>query len=263
MGRYWRGWLIALAWLVPGAAAAQTLPGWEIGGEGYYYSYREPNLIHQIGPFAGVNTSYTYKVGTAFLTANGIFDVGYVNYKSNGTGNLNGLWNVVGDFRLLGGADLIRNDWFGVTPYTGLGVRLLYEWGGNRTTTTGAAGYDRLSRYFYIPVGLSFSFVAGNWVIRPTAEYDYLVKGQQTSYLSQAGANEDVNNTQNHGYGLRGTLLFETSLSRGRIAFGPFVRYWNIGESEPSFFTAGGVLFEGVEPHNKTLEAGATLRYRF
>src|SRR6266436_2945040 len=76
MSRHWRGWLVALAWLVPSAAAAQTLPGWEIGAEGYYYAYREPNLMHQTGPTAGVNASYTYKVGTAFLTANGIADVG-------------------------------------------------------------------------------------------------------------------------------------------------------------------------------------------
>src|SRR5712671_8165637 len=101
------------------AAAAQTLPGWEIGPEAYYYAYREPNLMHQIGPAVGVNASYTYKVGTAFLTANGIADVGYVNYKSDGTGNLNGKWDFTGDFRLLAGADVMRNDWFGVSPFTG------------------------------------------------------------------------------------------------------------------------------------------------
>ncbi|HEX9489518.1 MAG TPA: hypothetical protein VF930_04475 [Stellaceae bacterium] len=263
MGRDWRGWLVALAWLVPGAAAAQTLPGWEIGPEGYYYAYREPNLMHQIGPTGGVNASYTYKVGTAFLTANGIADVGYLNYKSNGTGNLNGVWDITGDLRLLAGADLIRNDWFGISPFTGLGYRVLYDVGRNRRTTTGAVAYDRLSQYFYIPVGLGFSFVAGNWILRPSAEYDYLVRGKQTSYLSQGGANADVSNTQTRGYGLRGTLLAETGTPWGRIAFGPFVRYWNIGESKPSFFTIAGVPFGGVEPHNKTLEAGATLRFRF
>jgi hypothetical protein len=263
MGRNWKGWLAVLACLVPGAAAAQTLPGWEIGGEGYYYSYREPDLMHQIGPFAGANASYTYKVGSAFLIGNGIFDLGYLNYKSNGTGNLNGKWDIAGDLRLLAGADLLRNEWFALSPYTGIGYRLLYDWGRNRTSTTGAVGYDRLSRYLYIPVGLSFSFVVGNWVLRPSAEYDYLVRGEQTSYLSQDGANGDVNNTQNHGYGLRGTLLFETGTAWGRIAFGPFVRYWNISDSGPAFFSIGNVLFEGIEPHNKTLEAGATLRLRF
>jgi len=263
MSRDWRGWLVALAWLVPGAAAAQTLPGWEIGPEAYYYAYREPNLMHQIGPAVGVNASYTYKVGTAFLTANGIADVGYVNYKSDGTGNLNGKWDFTGDFRLLAGADVIRNDWFGVSPFTGLGYRVLFDMWRNRATTTGAVGYDRLSQYFYIPVGLGFSFVAGNWILRPTAEYDYLVRGKQVSYLSQDGANGDLTNKQTHGYGLRGTLLAETGTPWGRIAFGPFVRYWNIGESKPAFVTFAGVPVEGFEPHNKTLEAGATLRFRF
>ncbi len=263
MSRNWRGWLVALVWLVPATAAAQTLPGWEIGPEGYYYAYREPNLIHQIGPYAGVNASYTYKVGIAFLTANAIADVGYLNYKSNGTGTLNGKWDFTGDFRLLGGADLISNESFGISPFTGLGYRLLFDMGRNRTTSTGAIAYDRLSQYFYVPVGLAFSFVAGNWILRPTAEYDYLVRGKQISYLSQAGASGDVGNRQTHGYALRGTLLAETGTPWGRIAFGPFVRYWNIGESKPAFFTIAGVPFEGFEPHNTTLEAGATLRFHF
>ena len=261
MGRTSRAWLAALglAWLAPGVATAQTREGWELGPEGYYYAYREPNFIHQIGGFAGINTSYTYKIGPAFLTGNGIFDLGYLNYKSNGTGNLNGKVNAVGDFRVLAGVDLMQNEWFGVSPFTGLGYRMLYEWGGGRTTTTGAVGYDRFSQYFYIPVGLGFSFALGGWVIRPSAEYDFLVRGQQTSYLSQVGAIGDTKNQQNHGYGLRATLLFE----QGAVAFGPFVRYWDIGESKPAFFSQGGVEFEGIEPHNKTLEAGATLRFRF
>jgi len=261
MSRTSRAWLAALglAWLAPGVATAQTREGWELGPEGYYYSYREPNVMHQIGGFAGINTSYTYKVGPAFLIGNGIFDVGYLNYKSDGTGNLNGKWNVVGDFRVLAGADMLHFDWWGVSPFTGLGYRMLYEWWGNRTTTTGAVGYDRFSQYFYIPAGLGFSFTAGSWFIRPSIEYDFLVRGQQTSYLSQAGANGDVKNQQNHGYGLRGTLLFE----HGAVAFGPFVRYWDIGASKPAFFNQGGAEFVGIEPHNTTLEAGATLRFRF
>lgn len=257
MGRTSRAWLAALglAWLAPAVATAQTREGWELGPEGYYYAYREPNAMHQIGGFAGVNTGYTYKIGPAFLTGNGIFDVGYLNYKSDGTGNLNGKWNVVGDFRVLAGVDLMQNEWFGVSPYTGFGYRFLYEWGSGRTTTTGAVAYDRLSQYFYIPAGLGFSFAAAGWVIRPSAEYDFLVRGKQISYFSQVGGS-DLTNQQNHGYGLRGTLLFE----RGAIAFGPFVRYWDIGESKLSVIAPG---VGGIEPHNKTLEAGATLRFRF
>src|SRR6266852_9336325 len=83
------------------------------------------------------------------------------------------------------------------------------------------------------------------------------------TYLSQDGANGDLTNKQTHGYGLRGTLLAETGTPWGRIAFGPFVRYWNIGESKPAFVTFAGVPVEGFEPHNKTLEAGATLRFHF
>jgi hypothetical protein len=263
MGRFSRGWLVALVCLAPGAAAAQTLPGWEFGIEGYHYTYREPNFVVQSGPSGGFSASYTYKVGAAFLKTEGTADAGYLNYKSNGTGTLNGIWDATGDFRLLAGADVMRNDWFGVSPFIGVGYRVLYDWSGNRTTSTGAVGYDRLSQYLYIPVGLGFSFVAGDWILRPSAEFDYLIRGEQTSYVSQAGANGDLTNRQNNGYGLRAALLAETGTSVGRIGFGPFVRYWKIKDSEPNVFTAGGVQFVGIEPANNTLEIGATLRWRF
>jgi hypothetical protein len=263
MSRFWRGCLVALAWLAPGAAVAQTLPGWEIGIEGYHYTYREPNFVVQSGPSAGFSAIYTYKVGTAFLKAEGFADAGYLNYKSNGTGTLKGIWDATGDFRLLAGADVMRNEWFAMSPFIGAGYRVLYDWWGNRTTSTGAVGYDRLSQYLYIPVGVGFSFAAGDWILRPSAEFDWLVRGRQTSYVTQAGADGDLTNTQNNGYGLRAALLAETGTSAGRIGFGPFVRYWKIKDSDPGLFTAGGVLFEGIEPANSTLEIGATLRLRF
>lgn len=263
IGRPCKGWLIALSWLLPATAAAETLPGFEIGPEAYYYAYREPNFANQIGPYLAANGSYTWTVGSAFLTTNVIGGVGYLNYKSNGTGRLNGKWDFTGDFRVLGGADWLLFDGFYVSPYVGFGYRVLFDQGRDLTTTTGSQAYDRLSQYFYLPIGLGFSVRTGDWVLRPSAEYDLFLNGKQTSYFAALGANGDVTNKQTHGYGARATFLAEAPVSWGRIAFGPFVRYWNIGDSEPKIFTVSGVAFEGTEPHNNTLEAGMTVRFRF
>lgn len=263
MRRTWMAWLAALAGLMPAPAIAQTVPGWSIGPEAYWYTYREvPSLVYQWGPFAGVNGGYTYKIERYFIAVEGYIDVGYVDYKSNvptpalpnGSGRLNGLWNYKGEFRTLLGADF-GHPGFYVSPYTGFGYRVLFEKGDGRVSTTGALSYDRLSQYFYVPFGIGTSFAAGSWVLRPTVEYDLFVAGIQESYLSQAGL-VDVRNDQKEGYGARASFLMETGTSWGRIAFGPFFRWWDIHESR----TALGVL---VEPKNNTIEAGMTLRFLF
>lgn len=266
MYRGWLAWVVAAAWLLPGAAAAQILPGFEVGPEAYYYVYREPNFVVQTGPFVGVNGSYSFKLTPWFITLNGIADIGYLNYKSGGSGRINGLWNFKGDLRALFGGDAHLADTVFLSPYTGIGYRVLFESGNGRTSNFQGVtffDYDRVSHYIYVPFGAGLSFWVGNWVWRPGVEYDLFVHGVQVSYLSQAGADQNITNQQTSGYGARAEFLFQAPPSWGGLSFGPFVRYWNIGDSKPSFFTAGGVAFVGIEPHNNTLEAGATARFHF
>jgi len=61
MRRTWMAWLAAMAGLIPASAIAQTPPGWSIGPEAYYYSYREPALDFQWGYFGGIDAGYNYK----------------------------------------------------------------------------------------------------------------------------------------------------------------------------------------------------------
>ena len=264
MTQRWRRLLAAMPFcLISGAAAAQTPSGFEIGPEVYSYAYREPNFVAQTGPYVGVNGSYTHSFGPWFVTGNVIAGIGYLDYSSTGTGRIHGIWNYTADLRGLVGRDLPLGAWV-ASPYIGIGYRLLFDQAGGRNSTTGAAGYDRLSQYFYIPLGVSLGIAAGDWVFRPSAEYDLFIHGIQTSYVSEVGFDNDPVNQQTHGYGVRAAFLAETRTSWGNIAFGPFFRYWNIGRSQNATLSLGGTpAFTVFEPANNTVEAGATLRWRF
>lgn len=270
MVQRWRTLLAALLFfVVPGVAAAQTRSGFEIGPELYYYWYREPNFVTQHGPFAGVNASYTFKPGNLFLTLGGDAAIGVIDYKS-ASGRLNGIGNYKAEPRVLVGADQPLFQTLYVSPYTGLGYRLLYESQSGRTTDRNFAAYDRLSQYFYVPLGLRFSMRVGDWVLRPSAEYDWFIRGIQESYISGLAAapgivaQGDATNRQNSGYGARAELLVDAPQSWGRLSFGPFIRWWVVGASRPTTVAAtGGAVIIATEPHNNTLEAGATVRWHF
>ena len=268
----WRTLLVAIFGLLPGVAAAQTERGFEVGPELYYYAYREPNFISQIGGFAGVDAKYTFKFATWFVTLNGNADIGFVDYKSSASGRLDGIGNYKGELRALVGDDLLLSEAGRVyaSPYAGVGYRILYEPQSGRTTTLGFAAYDRLSQYFYLPFGVRFGIPAGDWLLRPSIEYDLFLHGIQKSYISGLSAapgivaQGDATNQQHSGYGLRGEFLVEAPMSRPRIAFGPFVRWWRIGTSHPTTIAAtGGAVIIATEPNNNTLEAGATVHFRF
>jgi hypothetical protein len=258
----WGGVVAAALW--PAAAMAQTMPGFEIGPELYYYSYREPNFVAQTGPYIGANASYTWVTGGWFFTGNLIADLGYLNYSSNGTGKTTGIWNFTGDLRALAGHDFAVLPSTVASPFTGIGYRILFDQAGGRSTSTGAVGYDRLSRYLYLPIGLALGITTGDWVLRPSVEYDFLIQGAQTSYLTEAGFDNDPTNKQRNGYGLRAAFLAETATSWGRLSFGPFIRYWNIRSSDTAALNfAGAPRFTVFEPANNTIEAGATARLHF
>src|SRR5580658_9257225 len=108
-------------------AAAQTPPGWTVGGavDGYY-SYKEqttsdPQFVSQFGPFAGVDLGYTWKVDSWSFRAEGNLALGYLDYRSSQTGTLQGLYNVEGEARTLAGDDLPVTGTLYVSPFAGLG----------------------------------------------------------------------------------------------------------------------------------------------
>ena len=79
------------------------------------------------------------------------------------------------------------------TPIIGLGYRWLYDDSGGETSSTRALGYDRQSQYLYIPVGGIFDFGED---IKIKSQFNYLIAGRQTSYLSDIAGFSDVENDQ-------------------------------------------------------------------
>ncbi len=252
---------------VPAAASgngAKISDSFEIGVEGTYYQYREPDFAKLQGYGFGLEATYTYNWRNYFLKANAIGDYYDLNYSSNGTGSDNGIADYKGDFRGLFGYNFHFNKKMTLSPYVGLGYRILFDAEGEKITNVGASGYDRRSQYFYAPIGTGFGFHVGNWGLSTFGEFDYLIQGYQTSYLSDDGFDNNLSNTQNSGYGIRGNFLVTPPIDFFDFTFGPYARYWHIDASDFQPLYQGGVqVGTGQEPNNNTLEVGleATLTF--
>jgi hypothetical protein len=234
--------------------------------EGYYYDYQEPDYdVDMVGPFLSFDISYTFRdadlFGGAFVTLDANNGVGVMDYSSPSSGSNGGELNYKGDYRVLAGWDMWVNDAIDIAPYTGFGYRMLFDEGRGTVTTTGAVGYNRLSKYAYLPVGVNMGFRSGNWTWRPSFEYDFLLTGYQRSGFKDLGYDHDVINKQTKGYGIRGALMAETKTGFGLMSFGPFVRYWNIDDSERENVQRGGtVIGSAIEPKNETVETGVAFQ---
>ena len=236
----------------------------ELGVEGEYYQYREPTLDNMTGPGGGINLQDTLSIGSYFLRANVILDYFDLKYTSNGTGSDNSNSNYLQDYRFMfGGTIPISHEEY-LQPYIGFGYRVLFDAGQGSVTNTGAYGYDRRSEYLYIPIGLGARFHLGGWGLLPTVEYDYFIEGYQTTSLTDLGADNDLTNKQNNGYGVRADFMVEPPINFYHFAIGPYFRYWNISNSVPETIYYGGVATEtGIEPTNNTTEIGIRASVKF
>ena len=131
--------------------------------------------------------------------------------------------------------------------YAGLGYRHLYDY----LSDGGANGYDRLNQLLYIPVGYILNNKDGS---AAKFQFNYLIEGKQTSYLSQMSINgggyADLENTQKNGWGL--DLSYTPKESNWEI----FAKYWNIDDSTINTATGSRNSTRGLEPHNVTYEIG-------
>jgi hypothetical protein len=243
------------------AASLATRPGWEAGGQFSDYRYQEPNPVIPGQPVKvrgsriGLAGARTYTAGTWFFKGDARYSYGELQYQGSGTKDQvpDSILEVRGVF----GLDLFPGGGVSLSPYAGLGFRYLYD-NLRGTTSTGAAGYRRYSTYLYAPLGLTSRFSAGDqWVITPTVEYDYFIKGKQVSMLTDASLGYvDAYNTQKRGHGFRLSVMAE----KNRWAFGPWWHYWNIDNSDSVSISSTQT---GFEPKNWTREAGVEVRYRF
>jgi hypothetical protein len=249
------------------AAPPNTLTfSWAPGVEVHHQSYREPSLaVSEDGWFGGLTLDARAVYNAWQLRGEAQLAYGRMDYS--GSGNINGIDDLQAEFRVLAAYALTFNSRGDqATPYVGYGYRYLGDYVGGKTSSTGAVGYDRVSQYHYIPIGLETRFgLAPGWSVKPRAEYDYFIHGTQDSYLSQAVRGlGDLHNGQTSGYGIRGSITAETYFGATPVEFGPFVRYWHIDQSDtqPVVFrgiTVGG----GFEPDNHTTEVGFGVKVWF
>jgi len=246
----------------PSPNALLPVHSFDIGLEAFYKEYKEPDVMNEKGMMYGIGLAYTYHDKVMFK-ASLLVAYGEVDYENSG--KLDGIPNQHWELRGLLGYDFAIDPTFTITPYIGLGYRVLRDDSSGMITSTGARGYNRESNYFYSPVGVSIiKVLPEGWTFAAEAEFNYLWYGKQYSDLS--GANPlypDVDNQQDQGYGIRGAIRIEKKFTYTSILFEPFIRYWHISQSDDTIFSAGGTIYRGYEPKNETTEIGAKVGIKF
>jgi len=234
-----------------------TRRGWEIGGQLSDYRYEEPSIGAKIwGGRVGVTGAYTYaSAGRWFFKVDGRYSYGSLKYEGSGTAD--SIPDSIVETRAVIGKDFLPRSGISLSPFAGIGYRYLYN-DLRGTTSTGAAGYQRYSHYWYAPLGLTSRIrLSGQWVIAPTIEYDYFIRGEQITQFRDLGVGyDDATNTQKKGYGYRFSVMAE----KGSWSFGPWMHYWSIEDSD---IVSIGFGVRGLEPKNETREYGFELKYRF
>lgn len=241
----------------------KTRDGIEVGLQSYWYKYEE----EVNNAFFMSNTGYKYGLSATgiktlgddyYMIADARYATGDVKYSSaSGEG-------YVADNRyemrlLFGNEALVEN--YLLASYFGIGYRRL----DNDLRDFGSGGYRRTSQYLYIPIGVTHRFLVDRVSrLSTNIEYDYFIKGEQKSYLSDVNAwyaavYGDPVDKQKHGYGVRINSAYE----KQDWSIGAFFNYWHIGDSEKSYYTDGIDLYYAYEPKNDTKEIGLEIKYRF
>jgi hypothetical protein len=191
----------------------------------------------------------------------GIFSYGKLDYDGAtliGTQlNVDNIPNYLYELRGLIGIDLPVKASY-ITAFTGIGYRYLND----NISKESAGGYDRESNYLYSPIGMKLTAPLENdWSFGATAEFDIFWDGTQKSHLSDVDSDfNDLKNDQDKGYGFRGSVNFQKKLNYFWIEIEPFIRYWNIKQSDSEVLKLNGIpQFDVVEPRNHSTEFGIML----
>lgn len=241
----------------------KTRDGFELGVQSYWYKYEE----EVNGAFFMSNTGTKYGLSATatktldndyYLKADARYATGDVEYESaSGTGDVS---DKMYEIRMLAGNEAIVENYL-LSSYTGIGYRRL----DNDLRDLGSGGYRRTSEYLYIPIGVTHRFLFNDISrISSSIEYDYFIKGEQKSYLSDvspsyAAVYGDPVNKQKHGYGVRVNTAYEQDY----WSIGAFFNYWHIGDSEVNQYVYFPYIYSFVEPKNDTKEIGVELKVRF
>ena len=238
------------------ASAAEMKETYNLNGEAmffdwHYSHYEEPGLMTVQSRFP-----FSFSVGFRDET----------NIRSPQGNRSSGVsWNIEGAYGLItydgsGTYDhsyykLLFEGYYSLSGafFGGIGYRRLFDDFGPGSTSTSARTFDRMSEYFYVPLGYNIRNADGSNL---KLQYNVIIKGQQTSYTSQVPGNlTDLVNDQNEGFG------FDVSYANPEGSWEVYYRHWSIEKSEISpRATIAGISY-GYEPKNKISEIG--VRYCF
>jgi len=258
------------------AARKQSI---EIGTEISYFKYKEPGVMQEKGIMYGIFADYTMHSGSPvalesfgdiidqyinnyYFGIDGLFKYGQVDYSSGSTGSIDNINDFMFEITGKAGYEIALNENTVLVPYTGVGYRYLNDDSGGKLSTTGAAGYERESNYVYIPFGFETNtLLADGWSWGFGAEYDLFVGGKQKSHLEDVSSSlSTVENDQDSGYGVRGSIKIAKQSEKINWMVEPFVRYWNVDNSSTAVVTCGGTpCAVGYEPANESLDYGVRI----
>ena len=207
-------------------------------------------FMSQDGWMIGINSnSESYDSGSYFGFKNR-FAYGQVDYTSAGTGTMTGIPDYQLESTLYFGIPTEGTN-SRTTFFSGLGGRYLLNASGLKLSSTGHSGYDRESRYVYLPIGVNHE--RGSWEFR--GEYLYFLYGQQTSKISQVSANfSDITNDQEDGSGIKLTAKYYSDKNFG---YELYMDYWDIADSKLD------VSGNFMEPRNTTSETGLRVFWNY
>lgn len=244
---------------------------YELGTYASYFRYREPGVMEEKGALGGLFGAVTVRpqdipmYWPEMYRFEGYFGFGQVDYTSGQSGTLDGIDEFMVEARYFAGYDFYAGTDLRVTPYVGLGYRYLRDDSAGMQSSTGAYGYKRESNYFYLPLGVEFTqSLSAGWEVGLTLEFDVLLGGQQKSHLNDVDpAYGLAKNDQEKGYGARGSIRVVRQSERFDVLFEPYVRWWEVDDSEITVACGPGACLVGYEPKNDSLEAGAKIGFSF
>lgn len=235
---------------------------WRLGMEAFYDHYREPDAdVTTDAKYLALTAAYDYYAagrGKGWYTGAEL-RAAFGESEYEGSGTLKSVPEQEYEARWKLGYSYASNgaQW---VPYGGLGARYYRDDLKGEVTSTGQQGYDRNILQFYLPVGVDIRSRYRDWDITTNLEYDQLLAGWVSSRLGTIPGYDNMTNHQDSGYGLRASVMFAQDAGNGMgYEFGPFIRWWDIDDSDVNEQAAGAFL----EPQNTRLQAGAALKLRF
>ena len=124
-------------------------------------------------------------------------------------------------------------------------------------------------RVALLPVGVEMALPANDWEVRLNGECDIFIHGWQTSYYGQVPTGSpgvvypNLTNHQTRGFGLRGGVSLIKKTGGLNFLISPYIRYWNIKESQTNIASNEFGTLTGYEPANTSTEIGARLGVQF